>query len=158
MIPFSLDNLRVARPCSADWRAMTGTDRVRHCADCNLNVYNLSALSTAEARALVEETEGRRCVRFYRRADGTVLTRDCPGEPVEFARERLNGVLLALAFLGLWAVTAPLTDAAWTLANRGLESAQHALGFGIADDGGWIAGEMVPVDGMPPPPPPPEWQ
>lgn len=158
MIPFSLDSLQVAQPCSAEWEAMTGTDRVRHCADCNLNVYNLSAMDSAKAHALVAETEGRRCIRFYRRADGTVLTQDCPREPVEFARERLNGVLLTLALVGLWAVTAPLTDAAWTLANRGLESAQHALGFGPSDEGGWMAGEMVPFDDVPPPPPPPEWR
>jgi hypothetical protein len=32
----------------------------------------------AEAERLVVEKEGRLCVRFHRRADGTVLTRDCP--------------------------------------------------------------------------------
>jgi hypothetical protein len=31
-----------------------------------------------EAEALVQSVEGRMCVRFYRRADGTLLTDDCP--------------------------------------------------------------------------------
>ena len=57
---------------------MTGDERVRHCAECKLNVYNLSEMSGQQATELITETEGRLCVRFYRRADGTMLTRDCP--------------------------------------------------------------------------------
>ena len=57
---------------------MTGDARARFCADCKLNVYNLSELSTDEARELIREKEGQLCVRFFTRADGTVLTRDCP--------------------------------------------------------------------------------
>ena len=30
------------------------------------------------ALKLVEEREGRLCIRFYQREDGTVLTSDCP--------------------------------------------------------------------------------
>ena len=37
-----LDNIRVATPCSADWNAMTGDDRVRACGSCKKHVYNLS--------------------------------------------------------------------------------------------------------------------
>jgi len=43
-----------------------------------LNVYNLSALSRVEAERLIASTEGRLCARLFRRADGTVLTKDCP--------------------------------------------------------------------------------
>jgi hypothetical protein len=71
-------NVRIASPCSADWEKMVGNERVRHCNQCNLNVYNLSALSGIEARDLVAKHEGRMCVRFYHRKDGTILTRDCP--------------------------------------------------------------------------------
>jgi hypothetical protein len=31
-----------------------------------------------EATALVYQTEGRLCVSFYRRSDGTILTENCP--------------------------------------------------------------------------------
>jgi hypothetical protein len=74
----SLDNLRVASPCPTNWESMQGDDKVRHCELCNLNVYNISALSRREAAALITRSEGRLCARLYRRADGTVITKDCP--------------------------------------------------------------------------------
>jgi hypothetical protein len=73
-----LPDVRVASPCPADWDAMPGTGAVRHSGQCGLNVYNLSALTTRQAADLIRDAEGRLCVRLYRRADGTVLTRDCP--------------------------------------------------------------------------------
>ena len=73
-----LDRISVAAPCHADWESMSGTDRVRHCGQCDKNVYNISAISRQEAEDLIRENEGRLCVRFYRRADGTVLTQNCP--------------------------------------------------------------------------------
>ena len=73
-----LRNLKVATPCPADWNAMAGNDRVRYCGQCQLNVYNLSGMAQTEAERIVTQAEGRVCVRFYRRADGTVLTQDCP--------------------------------------------------------------------------------
>jgi hypothetical protein len=57
---------------------MIGDERVRFCAHCAKNVYNLSALPRHEAEALLLEKEGKLCVRLYKRADGTVLTSDCP--------------------------------------------------------------------------------
>ena len=57
---------------------MNGDDRVRFCHHCHLNVYNISALSRSETESLIASTEGRLCARLFRRADGTVLTKDCP--------------------------------------------------------------------------------
>ena len=73
-----LDHVSVAAPCPADWEQMIGTDRVRFCGQCNLNVYNLSSMSRAEAEAFISNNEGRLCVRYYRRRDGSILTRNCP--------------------------------------------------------------------------------
>lgn len=73
-----LDDVRIASPCSANWDQMTGSETVRFCDACSLNVYNLSTMTASEAAALVARTEGRVCVRLYRRADGTTITRDCP--------------------------------------------------------------------------------
>lgn len=73
-----LDNIQIATPCSASWDEMAGDDRVRYCSHCELNVYNLSDMRRDEAERLLLETEGRLCVRLFRRKDGTVLTRDCP--------------------------------------------------------------------------------
>jgi hypothetical protein len=57
---------------------MVGDERVRHCDSCQLNVYNFSEMTRREVESLVLKTEGRLCGRMYRRADGTILTRDCP--------------------------------------------------------------------------------
>ena len=45
---------------------------------CRKNVYDISQMTRAEAVKLIAETEGGVCVRLFRRADGTVLTSDCP--------------------------------------------------------------------------------
>lgn len=74
-----LTRVRIASPCTADWNKMTGDDRVRHCAQCNLDVFNLSEMTAGQAEALILAHTGRRlCGRIYQRADGTILTRDCP--------------------------------------------------------------------------------
>ena len=75
---FSLDVIHVAAPCDMPWEEMTGDDRVRFCGQCKLNVFDLSAMTRQEAEQLVLENEGNLCGQFYRRADGTVLTSDCP--------------------------------------------------------------------------------
>lgn len=73
-----LDRVSIAAPCPADWDQMPGTDQVRHCGECNKNVYNLSAMTRGQAEALLREKEGQLCARLYRRADGTILTENCP--------------------------------------------------------------------------------
>jgi hypothetical protein len=56
-----------------------------------------------QAAALIQRVEGRACLRLQRRADGTVITRDC-FHAVRRARERIVasalGVLVAAA--GYW--------------------------------------------------------
>ena len=69
-----LDSIKVASPCSADWDAMIGNNRQRHCGDCKLDVYNLSGMTKRDAENLIMNSEGRLCARFFRRADGTVTT------------------------------------------------------------------------------------
>src|SRR5437867_538664 len=51
-----LDQIRIASPCSASWDAMEGGDRVRFCAHCQKNVYNLSDMSRREAEKLGRES------------------------------------------------------------------------------------------------------
>lgn len=83
-VPASADlvhikDVRIASPCASDWAKMTGDDRVRHCAECNLNVYNFAAMTGFEIADLLANRRGRRvCARIYRRADGTMITQDCP--------------------------------------------------------------------------------
>lgn len=96
MATIDLDAIRVASPCPMDWNSMQGDDQVRFCGKCQLNVYNLGAMSADEARGLIEKSEGRICVRFYRRHDGKVLTRDCPSG-VRTVRRRRAGIAAGLA-------------------------------------------------------------
>jgi hypothetical protein len=73
-----LENIRIASPCSANWNAMQGNDRKRFCGDCKLNVYNLSGMTRYDAENLLRLSEGRLCVRYFQRPDGTIITQDCP--------------------------------------------------------------------------------
>ncbi len=73
-----LEHVKVAEPCPANWDNMCGNEQVRFCGQCNLSVYNLSGMTRHEAEAFVTRAEGRVCVRFFRRADGTILTENLP--------------------------------------------------------------------------------
>jgi len=74
----SLEQVRVASPCNVDWDSMYGNERVRFCDQCKLNVYNLSEMTKTEAERLVSQAEGRVCIRYYQRRDGSILTKNCP--------------------------------------------------------------------------------
>jgi hypothetical protein len=78
-IPLDLINgVRIASPCQAAWGEMAGDDRVRYCSLCSQNVYDLSAMTAAEVALFLGTHDEDVCIRLYRRADGTVMTRDCP--------------------------------------------------------------------------------
>lgn len=72
-----LDNIRVASPCPAKWADMVGDEQVRHCQQCDKNVYNLSGMTREEAETLILAKQGKLCVRYFQRSDGTILTKDC---------------------------------------------------------------------------------
>jgi hypothetical protein len=95
-----LEGVRIASPCPASWTEMAGDERVRFCKICSKHVYNLSAMTAQDAASLVVATEGRMCARFYRRADGTILTADCPVGLAAALRKRLRR-LAGAAALGL---------------------------------------------------------
>lgn len=98
-----LNQVRIASPCPASWTRMRGDDQVRFCEQCQRNVYNLSAMTRPEAERLILEKEGRLCARYYQRADGTLLTQDCP---VGLRRARLHLVKLLSAVAACFAFVA----------------------------------------------------
>ncbi len=75
---FSLDQIAVRTPCTMDWELMTGDERTRFCDKCQKNVYNLSEMTRADAVTLIESSEKQICGRLFKRADGTIVTADCP--------------------------------------------------------------------------------
>jgi hypothetical protein len=104
--PVSLNVIHVAKPCPADWEKMHGDARVRFCDECRLHVYNLSELTRPQAEKLVSQHEGRLCVRYYQRADGTVITQDCGGG-MRRAMQRTRTLVTAVAATVLCAMLSP---------------------------------------------------
>lgn len=96
-----LDDIQIAAPCTADWEAMPGNDRVRHCAQCDQKVYDLSMLTRREATELVTGSQ-KACVRLFRRPDGRVITRDCLAGRLRVLRIKSRRAMwLAASWLGL---------------------------------------------------------
>jgi hypothetical protein len=100
-----LSRVKIASPCPVKWEDMHAVgdgERVRHCDECSLNVYNIAGMTADEAEALLVAHEGRRlCGRIYRREDGTVLTRDCPVGLVFVRAKMARAVARVSAVLGL---------------------------------------------------------
>lgn len=89
-------DIRIASPCQANWNRMRGDDRLRYCPECRLNVYNFSGMSEAEIDDVLDNQAGRICARLYERADGTMLTQNCP---LGLRRAFRNASRLAASFL-----------------------------------------------------------
>src|ERR1700733_14441031 len=104
-----LDRLEIAAPRKAPWEHTAGGEHVRFCGQCEKNVYNVSSLPRDEAEALLAARAGDLCVRMYKRAEGTVMTADCP---VGVKKRRRRRVLGATVGGGLMAAAGALTVAA----------------------------------------------
>ena len=151
-----LNNVRVAAPCSAGWDTMYGNERVRFCEQCYLNVYNLSEMSRTEAEELIGRAEGRLCVRYYRRNDGSILTQNCP-VGLRRLKRRLSRVATAigssvlsfLAGVGFYQITA----LRYTTGIMVMGDLQQPLSPGVAAESAIqpsspqneVLGELVPV-------------
>lgn len=108
----ALHSIRIESPCTASWANMKGDERVRHCGDCNKNVFNLSAMTEAQGAALLAaDSGGELCVRFYQRADGTVMTSDCSTSARAATRRTVRKVPV-LAGAALLAVSAAVAVSA----------------------------------------------
>jgi hypothetical protein len=142
-----LEVLDVREPCTEDWRKMTGDDRVRFCGTCRLDVYDLSALTTADAEELVNKNDGSLCVRFYRRADGTVTTLDCA--PRRFEKLR-RGARVGLGFGALLVAGAlSIVGALGVVAASDASEAVHEWADKVVEPHPVIMGAMP----LPEPPP-----
>ena len=122
-----LSNVKIASPCSADWNRMFGDERKRFCGGCKMNVYNLSGMTRYDAENLLKNAEGRLCVRYFQRADGTILTKDCP---VGWAKVKRRMTAFATA------VFATIVTVAGALGFLAIFARRES---------GPVMGEMVPV-------------
>ena len=148
-----LERVKVAAPCPADWSKMVGDERVRYCDQCRLHVYNLSGMTRREAEALVTNSESRLCVRYFRRADGTIITRNCPvglsalkRRAARAATATLTAVVGFFASLGLnfgveRAFAPSVMEASAVPAPLVPEEEQVAPAVDVPPAGGWVNGE-----------------
>lgn len=159
---------KVASPCTETWESMVGDGRARHCASCQLTVHNLTGLRRDEVEAVLRRAGGGRvCARFYQRADGTVLTEDCPRGLALVRRRMLAGVTMAFALLlgtlgfGVLRIKKSCAvpgGASWLERNvsaRALtarEALRHTKTFGPLIDELWPDRSLVMGDIAPPPP------
>lgn len=146
-----LARIRVATPCRADWNQMTGDERVRHCAQCKKNVFNLSEMTREQAERLIIEKNGDLCARYYQRHDGTILLADCS---VGLAEKRKTRVVAA----GAMALLAGTPVAAFALrlkahAPKPPEPQVIVTGV-VAIDPVPLPQDATPIMGAPPAPPP----
>jgi hypothetical protein len=137
--------LQVASPCSADWEKMVGDDRVRYCPECKLSVYNFSAMTEAEVKRIVAHRGGRLCGRLYRRADGTLLTQNCP---VGLRLAVLRASRAAVAALAAVMSVQPLPTLARPQPNRAnpylllqIQSVRPAFSLRVIDQSGAVIAE-----------------
>jgi hypothetical protein len=149
----SLDRIRVAKPCPMAWSEMVGDEKTRFCTKCQHRVYNLTEMTSAEAERLLADREGRLCLRYFRRADGRIMTRDCPvGEKRANTQRKIMAVGL-IGFLFSWVTgVQPVLGGGWTTGvakSRCPRTSGHSLvTLPVAQ-----ASEVREVIGSPQPPP-----
>jgi len=141
--PVRLPNLKVATPCRERWDDMVGDDRVRVCGRCEKPVFNLSAMTHEEAETVLATRGVTPCVRFFRRADGTVKTADCPS--------RKRAVVFAVAGGALAA--AGVAFAMHPDAARPAPTQPHAVANAIPEHELPTMGQMALDPATPEPPP-----
>ena len=121
-----LDQVGIASPCSVPWETMRGDERVRHCGQCRKHVYNFAEMTREEITQLIQENEGHLCGRMYRRADGTLLTSDCP-VGLRAIRQRLIRATCGLTAMMLALIGGMVWGRGWTRTP--------STGVNIVDDG-----------------------
>ena len=145
-----LDNVRIASPCPANWDSMCGNERIRFCGECQLNVYNISEMSKAEAEQLIGQAEGRLCVRYYRRKDGSIITQNCP-VGLRALKRRVSRIAAAISSV----IFAFLTGVgAHSLAGKLYPVGERLLMGDIATTGVMVPRENLPLISTGPAEPP----
>ena len=126
-----LPRLRIASPCEESWNEMVGDERTRRCTRCERDVYNLSGFTRGEAEALLSQSGEAPCVRFYRRADGTIMTSDCvQGSHRKLALKVLAASACALAVGGALVASQPSAPEPYSFTpGTGSASRVHMPGF-----------------------------
>lgn len=97
----AVQKIVIEDPCAVRWEEMQGDDTVRFCDRCELNVFNLTAMSQKDAEVLVTSQPRRPCVYFYRRDDGVIVTDNCP-KALRPMRNRVSAYAAAALLVFTW--------------------------------------------------------
>jgi hypothetical protein len=84
------------KACDVPWSAMSGGDRFRHCAECDREVWNLSAMTAREAEIRLLNAATTPCVNYRVDGDGRLISRD---EPLSSRRLGLRAAALVAGSL-----------------------------------------------------------
>lgn len=69
-------HLAITQPCHEDWNSMTGSEKQRHCSQCDKHVVALAEMTPDEAETLVRESKPHSlCLRIEHDDAGTILFR-----------------------------------------------------------------------------------
>ncbi|HEY0379036.1 MAG TPA: ankyrin repeat domain-containing protein [Pyrinomonadaceae bacterium] len=135
----ALDRIHIASPCPASWDEMIGNEQVRFCRHCSLHVHDLSKITAKDAMKLVAASQGKLCVRYYRRPDGTVQTAE-RAEPLTHIKRRLSRIAA-----GAFTATLSLASTAVAQSARPAEGNQPAA---VQPAGGATLGRALVHDGQ----------
>ena len=83
----------IVRPCDQRWERMTASAHGRHCAQCDIDVLDLSRLSEPEARRVL--ANGDACIRYEVREDGSLITASGSVVPMSRLFAKVKPVLVA---------------------------------------------------------------
>lgn len=95
-----LNDIKLSFECPVLWSSMTGDERIRHCGQCDKNVYNVSEMNRAEAVEFLRNATEETCIQFYRRSDGSVMTEPCPSTIRKLRRATLRKVACVATAIG----------------------------------------------------------
>ena len=129
---------------------MSGDERVRHCGDCKKNVYNLSEMTREEAETLILAKEGRLCVRYYQRKDGTILLKDCVIGVAQKRKRRLIAAGAAALLAGGGAAGYAMTRPGPTPERLAVDVATGEESVGLRVQGGTAESPAPPAPPAPP--------
>lgn len=101
-----LDQLNVAKPCSASWEEMTGNHQKRFCAECSKHVFDFSQMTRQQIEAVTAVHQGNLCARITRREDGSMVMAE-PALPL-YPSRRLNSPVLNAAVATMLSLSVPI--------------------------------------------------
>ncbi len=106
-----IEKFRPATSCKSSWDKMTGSETVRFCEQCKLQVYDFSKTELPEAEEIIFKREGKKDFILHRRTDGKFLTTDCPVGVKNKQLLMVAGMVAALLVVGCMIVLGSVQQA-----------------------------------------------